>query len=71
MNNTDNKVYSCPQCGGEDYWFDRSITFDGKGREIEPMMDRCNNCGVKMKNLSVKYIRQIKRLYNKSLKSEV
>jgi hypothetical protein len=38
--------WKCPKCGGTEQWFDRTITCDGDGNEIEGMKDRCVKCGI-------------------------
>lgn len=38
--------FKCPHCGGtKGTWFDRSFSVDSDGNEIEPMCDRCEECG--------------------------
>ena len=38
--------FSCPHCGSsKETWFDRSFTMDHEGKEIEPMGNRCEDCG--------------------------
>lgn len=37
--------WKCPWCSGQDTWFDRTITTDGQGNEVEGMKDRCSSCG--------------------------
>lgn len=38
--------FVCPHCGSsKGTWFDRSFTMDHEGKEIEPMGNRCEDCG--------------------------
>ena len=38
--------FKCQHCGGsKGTWFDRSYTVDKEGNTIEPMCDRCEECG--------------------------
>lgn len=39
--------YACPHCGSpKGTWFDRSFSVDNEGNEIEPMGNRCEDCGL-------------------------
>ncbi len=43
--------FKCPHCGGtEGAWFDRSYTVDAEGNTVEPMCDRCCQCGKRLPN---------------------
>jgi hypothetical protein len=42
----DDDNWCCPRCGGTEQWFDRTVTCDRDGNEIEGMVDRCVQCGV-------------------------
>lgn len=43
---SDEKMFTCPHCGDHNgFWFDRTVTLDSKGIEIEGMANRCNKCG--------------------------
>lgn len=37
----------CEYCGSTDCWFDRSMTLDDNGEEIESMGYVCDKCGKK------------------------
>lgn len=39
--------WKCPNCGCKEAWFDRSITIDAEGNEIDGMGYVCNQCGRK------------------------
>lgn len=42
--NPDDDNWCCPQCGGTEQWFDRTIAYNGDGTE-EGMTNRCTDCG--------------------------
>ena len=43
----DEQPWVCPQCGSNDTWFDRTITYDEQGQD-EIMGTRCAKCGLRV-----------------------